>query len=98
MHITLAAALFIVFYVIQLLLCLLVKNWYVKLIPAYVGIAGVVFALLLYMEIFGNLSMGMLGNGHILAAIILLIAMAILFAALLLAYVTYRIVCRRRAG
>ena len=44
------------------------------------------------MRVFGNISMGMLGNGHAFLAIIILIAILIMFTALFLAMITHSIV------
>jgi len=92
MHIGIAIGLFIISYLIQLLLCFKAQKRNTKLIPFYFGFVLAFIALLLYMGVFGNISMGMLGNGHGFLAIIILIAILIMFTALFLAMITHSIV------
>lgn len=92
MHIHLAIGIFIMFYIIQLLLCFNVKNRHIKLIPLYFCIVLSVLALLLYAGAFGYMSMGMLGNGHVLVALVLLLAILIILTALFLAMITHIVV------
>ncbi|MBQ8540911.1 MAG: hypothetical protein IJ435_05495 [Clostridia bacterium] len=89
MHIRLAIGIFIVFYIIQMLLCFKVKNKHVKMIPLYFCFALAFLALMLYAGVFGAPSMGMLGNGHVFVALVLLIAILIMLTALFLAMITY---------
>ena len=92
MHIGIAIGLFIVSYLIQLLLSFKAKSTQTKLIPFYFGLAFAFLGFMFYAEIFGNMSMGMLGNGHGFLAIIILIAILIMFTALFLAMITHSIV------
>ena len=93
MHIGLAIGLFIVSYLIQLLLCFKAKNKHTKLIPFYFGLAFAFLGLLMYAEIFGDMSTGsFVGNMHILSAIIIWIAVLIIYIGLLLAKITHSIV------
>ncbi|MBQ8002205.1 MAG: hypothetical protein IJ297_02045 [Clostridia bacterium] len=89
MHIRLAIGIFIVFYLLQLLLFFKVKNKHVKMIPLYFCLVLSVAALLLYAGVFGCMSMGMLGNGHVFAAVVIFIAVFIMLAGMLLAKVTH---------
>ncbi len=88
MHIGIAIGLFIISYLIQLLLCLKAENKHTKRIPFYIGFVLVVLALLLYVGVFGTITMGMLGNGHGFLALIILIAILIMFTAFFLAEIT----------
>lgn len=93
MHIGIAIGLFIVSYLIQLLLCFKAKNKHTKLIPFYFGLAFAFLGLLMYAEIFGDMSTGsFVGNMHILSAIIIWIAVLIIYIGLLLAKITHSIV------
>ncbi len=89
MHIGFAIGLFIVSYIIELLLCFKAQKRHTKLIPFYIGFVLAFIALMLYMGAFGNMSMGMLGNGHGFLALIILIAILIMFTALFLALITH---------
>ena len=89
MLITVAAGLFIISYLIQILLCFKAKNRQIKLIPFYFGLVLAFLSFLLYAGFFGTMSMGMLGNGHGFLAVIILIAVFIMYAALLLAKITH---------
>ncbi len=89
MHIGIAVGLFIVSYLIQLLLCFKAKSTQTKLIPFYFGLAFAFLGFMCYAEIFGNMSMGMLGNGHGFIAVIIWIAVLIIYIALLLAKITH---------
>lgn len=92
MKIDVAIGLFIISYLVQLLLCFKAKSRQIKLIPFYFGIAVAFLGLLVYGGLFGDMSGGFLGNVHILAAIIIWIAVLIIYAALLLAEITYLVV------
>ena len=93
MHIGIAIGLFIVSYLIQLLLCFKAKSTQTKLIPFYFGLAFAFLGLLIYAEIFGDMSTGsFVGNMHILSAIIIWIAVLIIYIGLLLAKITHSIV------
>ncbi len=93
MHIGIAIGLFIIFYFIQLLLCFKTKSTQIKLVPFYIGIATAFFGLLVYCEIFGDMSAGgFIGNVHYLVAFIIWIAVLIIYIALLLAKITHSIV------
>ena len=94
MHIVLAVGLFALSYIIELILCFKAKNRNTKLIPFYVGFVFAFIAMLLYMEVFGIMSMGMLGGGHIFLAMIILIGVLIMFTAQFLAWITHIIVKR----
>lgn len=89
MHIRLAIGVFIAFYIIQLLLCFKVKSRQIKLIPLYFCLILSVLALMLYTGVFGQMSMGMLGNGHGFLAVIIFIAVLIMLTGMLLAKVTH---------
>ena len=89
MHIGIAIGLFIVSYLIQLLLCFKAKNKHTKQISFYFGFVLVFIALLLYIGVFGDMSMDMLGNGHGFLALIIMIAVLIMFTALFLAKITH---------
>lgn len=90
MHIGIAIGLFIASYLIQLLLCFKAKSTQTKLIPFYFGLVVLAFlGFMFYAEIFGNMSMGMLGNGHGFLAMIIWIAMLIIYIGLLLAKITH---------
>ena len=90
MHIGIAIGLFIVPYIIQLLLCFKAKNKHIKLILFYIGLAITFIGLLMYAELFGDMSTGsFVGNMHILSAIIIWIAVLIMYAGLFLAKVTH---------
>lgn len=90
MHIGIAIGLFIVSYLIQLWLCLKAKNKHIKLIPFYIGLIIAFIGLLMYAELFGDMSTGsFVGNMHILSAIIIWIAVLIMYAGLLLAKATH---------
>jgi len=95
MYIGITIGLFIASYLIQLLLCFKAKRTQTKLIPFYFGLAFA-FAfvgLLMYAEILGDMSTGsFVGNMHILSAIIIWIAVLIIYMGLLLAKITYSIV------
>ena len=93
MHIGIAIGLFIVSYLIQLLLCFKAKSTQTKLIPFYFGLAFAFLGLLMYAEIFGDLSTGsFVGNMHILSAIIIWIAVLIIYIGLFFAKITHSIV------
>ena len=93
MHIGIAIGLFIISYIIQLLLYFKAKNRQTKLIPFYVGLAIAFLGLLVYGELFGDMSDGgFLGNVHYLVAVIIWIAVLIMYAGLLLARITHIIV------
>ena len=92
MHIGIATGIFIVSYLIQLLLCFKAKSKQIKLIPFYSGLFIAYLGLLLYAGFFGYMSMGFLGNGHILLAVIVWIIVLIIYLALLLAKITHIIV------
>lgn len=93
MHIGIAIGLFIVSYLIQLLLCFKAKGTQTKLIPFYFGLAFAFLGLLMYAEVFGDMSTGsFVGNMHILSAIIVWIAVLIIYIGLLLAKITHSIV------
>ena len=92
MHIILAGGMFVLSYLIELLLCFKAKNKHTKLIPFYIGFVLAFICLLLYMGVFGNMSMGMLGNGHGFLALIILIGVLIMFTGLFLAQITHCIV------
>lgn len=98
MHIRLAIGIFIVFYLLQLFLCFKVKSRHVKMIPLYFCFALAFLALMLYAGVFGTPSMGMLGNGHVFVALVLLIAILIMFTALFLAMITHIVVGLVRKG
>ena len=90
MHIGIAFGVFIVPYIIQLLLCFKAKNKHIKLIPFYIGLVIAFVGLLMYAELFGDMSTGsFVGNMHILSAIIIWIAVLIMYAGLLLAKITH---------
>ena len=100
MLINIAAGLFLVSYLVQILLCFKAKNRQIKLIPFYFGLVLAFLSFLLYVGVFGKMSMGMLGNGHGFLAIIIFIAILIMYAALFLAKITHiviRTIQRRRA-
>ena len=92
MHICLTVAVFIVSYLIQLLLCFKAKNKHIKLIPFYIGLVIAFLGLLVFAELFGDMSGGFLGNVHYLVATIIWIAVLIMYAGLLLAKATHIIV------
>ena len=93
MYIGFAIGLFIVSYLIQLLLCFKAKNKHIKLIPFYIGLIIAFIGLLMYAELFGDMSTGsFVGNMHILSAIIIWIAVLIMYAGLLLAKITHIVV------
>ena len=93
MHIGIAIGLFIVSYLIQLLLCFKAKGTQTKLLPFYFGLAFAFLGLLMYAEVFGDISTGsFVGNMHILSAIIVWIAVLIIYIGLLLAKITHSIV------
>ena len=93
MHIGIATGLFIVSYIVQLLLCFKAKSTQTKLIPFYFGLFVAFFGLLVYAEVFGDMSTGsFIGNMHILSAIIIWIAVLIIYICLLLAKITHSIV------
>lgn len=93
MHIGIAIGLFIVSYLIQLLLCFKAKGTQTKLLPFYFGLAFAFLGLLMYAEVFGDMSTGsFVGNMHILSAIIVWIAVLIIYIGLLLAKITHSIV------
>ena len=93
MHIGIAVGLFIVSYLIQLLLCFKAKSTQTKLIPFYIGLVIAFIGLLMYAELFGDMSTGsFVGNMHILSAIIIWIAVLIIYIALLLAKITHIVV------
>ena len=90
MHIGIAIGLFIVPYIIQLLLCFKAKNKHIKLIPFYIGLIIAFIGLLMHAELFGDMSTGsFVGNMHILSAIIIWIAVLIIYVGLLLAKLTH---------
>ena len=90
MHIGIAIGLFIASYLIQLQLCFKAKGTQTKLIPFYFGLAFAFLGLLMYAEVFGDMSTGsFVGNMHILSAIIIWIAVLIMYAGLLLAKITH---------
>lgn len=89
MHIGIAGGIFVLSYIIELILCFKSKNKHIKQILFYFGFVLVFIALLLYVGVFGNMSMGMLGNGHGFLALIIMIAVLIMFTALFLAKVTH---------
>ena len=92
MHIGIAFSVFIVPYIIQLFLCFKAKSTQTKLIPFYFGLAFAFFGLLMYAELFGDMITGsFVGNMHILSAIIIWIAVLIMYAGLLLAKITHSI-------
>ena len=92
MHITIAVGIFIVSYLIQLLLCFKAKNTQTKLILFYFGLVIAFLGFMFYAEFFGNMSMGMLGNGHGFLAMLIWIAVLIIYIALLLAKITHSII------
>ena len=92
MHIGIAVGLFIVSYLAQLLLCFKAKNKHIKLIPFYIGLVIAFLGLLVFAELFGDMSGGFLGNVHYLVATIIWIAVLIMYAGLLLAKATHIIV------
>ena len=92
MHIGIAVGLFIISYLIQLLLCFKAKCTQIKLIPFYFGLALAFLGFMFYAEFFGNMSMGMLGNGHSFLAMIIWIAVLIIYIGLLLAKITHSII------
>ena len=90
MHIGIAIGLFITSYLIQLLLCFKAKNKHIKLIPLYIGLAIAFLGVLVFVELFGDMSDGgFLGNVHYLVAVIIWIAVLIIYIALLLAKITH---------
>ena len=90
MHIGTIFGLFIVSYLIQLLLCLKAKSTRIKLIPFYIGLAIAFLGLFMYAELFGDMSDGgFVGNMNILSAVIVWIAVLIIYIALLLANITH---------
>ena len=89
MHIGIAIGLFVISYIIELLLCFKTQKKHLKWIQFYFGFALAFIALLLYMGVFGDISLGMLGNGHGFLALIILIAILIMFTALFLAMITH---------
>ncbi len=91
MKIDVAIGLFIISYFVQLILCFKAKSRQIKLIPFYFGLTAAFFGLLVYGELFGDMSGGFLGNVHILVAIIIWIAVLIVYTALLFAEITYLI-------
>ena len=91
MHVILAVGIFVLSYIIELLLCFRTKNRHTKLIPFYIGFVLAFICLLLYMGVFGDMSMGMLGNGHGFLALIILIGVLIMFTGLFLAMITHAI-------
>lgn len=91
MHIILAGGIFVLSYIVELLLCFKAKNRHTKLIPFYIGFVLAFICLLLYMGVFGNMSMGMLGNGHGFLALIILIGVLIMFTGLFFALITHAI-------
>ena len=91
MHIGITFGVFIVLYIIQLFLCFKAKNKHIKLIPFYIGLVVAFLGFLLYAEFWGNMSMGFLGNGNVLLAVIIWIAVLIMYAGLLLAKITHSI-------
>ena len=93
MHIGVAFGAFIVPYLVQLLLCFKAKNKHIKLIPFYIGLVIAFLGLLVFGELFGDMSDGgFLGNVHYLVAVIIWIAVLIMYAGLLLARITHIIV------
>ena len=93
MHIGIAVGLFIISYLIQLLLCFKAKSTQTKLIPFYFGLAIAFLGLLMYAGIFGDMSTGsFVANMHILSAIIVWIAVLIIYIGLLLAKITHSII------
>jgi len=92
MHIGIAFGAFIVPYLVQLLLCFKAKNKHIKLIPFYIGLVIAFLGLLVFAELFGDMSGGFLGNVHYLVAIIIWIAVLIMYAGLLFAKITHIIV------
>ena len=89
MHIGIAGGIFVLSYIIELIICFKAKNKHTKQIPFYFGFVLVFIALLLYIGFFGNMSMGMLGNGHGFLALIIMIAVLIMFTALFFAKITH---------
>ena len=92
MHVGIAVGLFIVSYLIQLLLCFKAKSTQTKLISFYIGLVIAFFGLLVFAELFGDMSGGFLGNVHYLVAIIIWIAVLIMYAGLLFAKISHIIV------
>ena len=89
MHIGIPIGLFVLSYLAQLLLCFKTKNKHIKLIPFYIGLAIAFLGLLVYAELFGDMSGGFLGNVHYLVAIIIWIAVLVIYIALFLAKITH---------
>lgn len=90
MHIGIAIGLFIASYLIQLLLCFKAKSTQTKLILFYFGLALAFLGLLVFAELFGDMSDGgFVGNVHYLVATIIWIAVLIMYAGLLLAKITH---------
>ena len=89
MHIGIPIGLFVLSYFAQLLLCFKAKNKHIKLIPFYIGLAIAFLGLLVYAELFGDMSGGFLGNVHYLVAIIIWIAVLVIYIALFLAKITH---------
>ncbi len=95
MYTAIPIGLFIVSYLVQLLLCFKVKNKHIKLIPFYIGLAIAFWGLLVFAELFGDMSGGgFIGNVHYLVAVVIWIAVLIMYAGLLLAKVTHFIIKR----
>lgn len=93
MHIGVAVGIFIVSYGVQLLLCCKSENKHIKLIPFYTGLVIAFLGLLVFAELFGDMSNGgFVGNMHYLVAVIVWTAVLIIYAGLLLAKVTHIIV------
>ena len=89
MYIGVAAGIFAVSYIVQLLMCFKVRNKHIKLIPLYICLLGVIYSALLYVEFFG---LYRTGSWMQLEAYIYFIILLIIGLALLLAKITHIIV------
>lgn len=63
-------------FVTQFILCRKVSSLPIRLIPCFLILAGAVCSGLLALGVFGTYSAGMLGNGHLLLAMLFLLLLA----------------------
>lgn len=94
MEIGLVYLVFIAAVIIQGVLCAVSKNIHIRLGAVYLGLAFLLVAALLYAGALGDFSAGMLGNGHVLLAVVMLIGLGVFYAGLLMGFLCYKIIKR----
>lgn len=92
MHFAVLVFLFCIVYAVQLVLCLKVKHKHIQRIPLYLCLLWLLYAALLYVEFFGHYSAG---GWPQLEAIIYFILIGVGLLAILLAFITAKVMGKR---